>query len=281
MRTIDDFTDYPGASSSNIIRWEPYLEKSIEGYLESNSILRQFCYIYRLNGTYTANLPRSHATGMAVEIVEGGEIPAARQVITTVDVKVTANGTAIELTDESKMVDWYGDLAAREVEEAAKRMLRKENNDIITTLNGAAVTTVETINSGYLDFEDILDSKTALRKTFYNPDTLLVAPDEYIDIVKDDRFLDFSQSNSLAPLREGTIGGRVAGINVVEVPEITAGTAYMVDFSASPLWLVVLQDMQVESFRIPDRRMDKVQMYCYEKPAVLKPEAIRKITLKA
>lgn len=277
MNGIEEFAE--GGTSSGKIRWEPYLEKAIDQYVESNSVLRQFCFLYRLNGTYTANLPKNASTGYAVEIVEGTEIPAVRQVITTVDVKVSANGTAIEMTDEAKKLDWYGNLAAREVEEAAKRMLRKENNDIINVLMSAAATETDSLNSGYLDVNDIVDAKTYLRKQFMNPDTVLVNPDQYGDLVKSGKLQEVYKSGSTTPLREGTLGGRIAGLNVVEVPEVTSGTVLVVDFSANPIWLVVLQDLEVESFRIPDRRMEKVQMTCYQKPATLKPEAIRQINI--
>lgn len=281
MKNIEEFAGAPGGASSANERWEPYLEKAIEDYLESESVLRQFCTLYRLNGTYVANLPKSHSTGTAVEIVEATEIPAVRQVISTVDVKVSANGTAIEMTDEAKKMDWYGDLAAREVEEALKRMLRKENNDIIDTLVAGATSATDGLGDNVLTFEDLVDAKTYLEVNFYNPNIALVNPNQYADLVKDDMFRDFAQSGSTAPLREGTIGGNIAGLNIVVVPEVPDKTVLVMDTSVAPLWLVILQELEVESFRIPDRRMEKVQMTNYEKPAVLKPEAIRKINIVA
>ena len=74
MKTLEEFAQ--GTSSSGNVRWEPYLSKEIVQYVESKSILRQFCTIYRLNGTYTANIPKNYSTGIAVEITEGAEIPA-------------------------------------------------------------------------------------------------------------------------------------------------------------------------------------------------------------
>jgi len=277
MFSIEDFANDGGTSSSQI-RWEPYLEKVIEGYLESNSILRMFCEIYPLVGTYTANLPRSYSTGMAVEVVEGTEIPSVRQVLSTVDVKVTENGTAVEMTDESKMVDWYGNLAAREIDEAARRMLRKENDDIITVLLAGCAKSQAAATSGKLDFNDLVDARTYLKKIFRAADTALVNPDQYADQVKDVRFQDFSKSNTTLPLREGLIGGRIAGLNILEVPEVPSGSCIVGDFASRPLWLVLLQDLKSEAFRIPEERKDKVQMTAYEKPAVLRADALYKIT---
>ena len=66
----------------------------------------------------------------------------------------------------------------------------------------------------------------------------------------------------------------------MEIPELTAGTVLVADMSVRPLWLVVLQELKAEAFRINDERTDKVQMWTYEKPAILKPQAIRKINMK-
>lgn len=279
MEPIGNFAEETGGSSSGNIRWEPQLEKNIIQYLELNSKMRQFCQMYRLNGTLTANLPKNSPTGMAVEIVEGTEIPAVRTVISTVDVKVSGNGTAVEWTDESKMLDWYGDLAGRELEEAAKRMLRKENTDILNTFVAGAGYSMNTENDDYIAFEDIMDAKTYLKKALQVPDTVFVGPDQYAELVKSDDFRQYYQSASTAPLREGTVGGTVAGLNVVEMMEMPDNTALVADMSKKPVWLVVFQDMQVEQFRINDERTDKVQMWLYEKPAVLKPEAYVKITV--
>jgi HK97 family phage major capsid protein len=278
MQNINNFAG--GGTTSGIVRWEPILYKVIEGYLESNSVLRSLCYIHRISNTLTANIPRSESSGTAVEIVEGMEIPSARQVIGTVDIKVSANGTAIQMSDEAKMLDWYGDLAERELTEAAKRMLRKENTDIMNTLVAGASTSVESADVGVLGIDDLLDCKTYMRKAFLNPDVVYVNPDEYAGFVKLEEFRDFSQSGTTLPLREGVIGGRIVGLNILEIPEIPSGTAIMEDTSKNSLWLVLLQDLQSEAFRIPDERTDKVQMWTYEKPAVLRPEALRKMTVK-
>lgn len=280
MKTLEEFA--AGGSSSGNIRWEPYLSKEIVQYVESKSILRQFCSIYRLNGTYTANIPKNYSTGLAVEITEGAEIPAVRQILGTVDVKVKAMGTAIQMSDESKVLDWFGNLVARELEEAAKRMLRKENQDILDVLLAGAGDGTDGQGDDVLIFEDILDAAVTMKNANYSyPDIAIMNPVQAADLVKDERFLVYSGSNSTLPYKEGTIGGRIAGVNVVELPEVPAKTVIMMDTSTQPLWLVVLQDLKFEQFRIPDIRSDKIQLTAYQAPAVLRPESIYTITVKA
>jgi len=40
MKTLEEFAS--GHDSTGVIRWEPYLEKQIVEYVESNSVLRDF-----------------------------------------------------------------------------------------------------------------------------------------------------------------------------------------------------------------------------------------------
>ncbi len=274
MQSIEEFS---GITSSKI-RWEPYLEKMILEEIEALSNLRDICFPYRISGTFTANIPKSQSTGKAVEAVEATEIPAVRQVISTVDVKVVANATAIEFSDEAEMVDFYGGLMERELKEAVKRMVRKENEDIINTLIAGAGSQTNGLYT-QITYEDITYAKAYLRKQGINPDTVLVGPDEYAQLLNDVRVLTLSDTNEQA-YNEGRLNARIAGMRLVEVPEMPPKTVIVMDTSVNPLWLVLLDDMKVEAFRDYDRRTKKVQMIAYEKPAVLRPEAIRKIILQ-
>ncbi|HOP32980.1 MAG TPA: P22 phage major capsid protein family protein [Candidatus Hydrothermia bacterium] len=274
MQSIEEFS---GITSSKI-RWEPYLEKMILEEIEALSNLRDICFPYRISGTFTANIPKSQSTGKAVEAVEATEIPAVRQVISTADVKVVANATAIEFSDEAEIVDLYGDLMERELKEAAKRMVRKENEDIINTLIAGAGSQTNGLYT-QITYEDITYAKAYLRKQGINPDTVLVGPDEYAQLLNDVRVLTLSDTNEQA-YNEGRLNARIAGMRLVEVPEMPPKTVIVMDTSVNPLWLVLLDDMKVEAFRDYDRRTKKVQMIAYEKPAVLRPEAIRKIILQ-
>lgn len=280
MKTLEEFA--AGGSSTGVVRWEPILEKQIVQYVESNSVLRDLCRIYPLTGSFVASIPKNYSTGSAVEVVEGAEIPSVRQVLGTVNVTVSENGTAFQFTDESKLLDWYGDLIQRELVEAAKRMLRKENTDIMDTFVAGAATSTNGQGDNVAVYEDAMDAKTYLESTYFlNADTLFVNPVEYGDLVKDSRFILYSGSNSTAPYRDGTLGGDVAGLNVVKLPEVPAKTLIVAAMSEQPLWLVVFQEIQIETFRIPDRRSTKVQLTAYVKPAVLKPEAIRLVNIVA
>ena len=282
MKTLREFTGEPGSGTTGNIRWEPQLEKKIVKYVESNSVLRDLCRIYPLTGSFVASIPKSFSTGRAVEVVEGTEIPSVRQVLGTVTVTVSENGTAFQFTDETKLLDWFGDYVERELEESAKRMLRKENFDILVTLEAGAKGTATGVGNNVATYEDLIDASTYMEQNYFIvPDTVFVNPKEYSDLVKDSRFVLYSGSNSTAPYRDGTLGGTVAGLNVVKLPEVSSKTMIVAAMKESPLWLVVFQEIIIEPFRIPDIRSTKVQLTAYVKPAVLNLEAIRKISITA
>ena len=60
-------------------RFDPELSEDIIQYIETESDFRQFVKVISTD-TYVINLPRKWAAGIAVEIVEGSEIPKARDV---------------------------------------------------------------------------------------------------------------------------------------------------------------------------------------------------------
>jgi N4-gp56 family major capsid protein len=276
MEKIEAFAD--GGVTSGDIRWEPYLERRIMEYIESNSVLREFCFVYPMPiNTFTVRIPRNYATGLAVEVAEGSEIPVVRQVTDSFDLTVTKYGTGGEMTDEAKETDWLGILGQAQIDEAAKRMLRKENADIMTVLLAGIGSSQSATTAGTLKVEDIVLCKTELIKRFYNPDILIVNPDQYADLQVDERFIDASRSGSTQTLREGVVG-RVSGLDLVILPEMPSGTAVMMDSSVNPLWLVERQGARSAQYRNERRQVSGFVTYRWAKPAMVRGEATRKIT---
>lgn len=277
MEPITNFAADGGYTSSDI-RWEKYLEKKIMTYIESSSVLRNHVFVYPLPiNTFSIRIPRNYTTGSAVEVAEGSEIPVVRQVTDSFDLSVSKYGTGAEMTDEAKEVDWLGILGQAQVEEASKRMLRKENSDIMTVLLAGVTQSGGAGTGGTLKIEDIVAAKTYLIKKFYNPDVLFVNPDQYADLQIDDRFINYSRSGTTQTLREGVVG-RIEGIDLIVLPEMTSGTAIMMDRSVRPLWLVERQGIKAEKYRDSKRQLDGFTLSRWEKPAMVKGEACYKIT---
>lgn len=276
MEQIEVFAE--GGVTSGQIRTEPYLERKIMKYIESKSVLRNICFVYPMPlNTFSVRIPRDYATGLATEVAEGTEIPVVRQVTDSFDLSVIKYGTGAEMTDEAKETDWLGILGQAQVEESAKRMLRKENADIMTVLEAGFPNSGAAGTSGTLKLEDVVAAKVYLQKKFYNPDVLLVNPDQYADLQVDERFIDASRSGTTQTLREGVVG-RVSGIDLIVIPELTAGTAIMMDTSVNPLWLVERQGVRIGRYRNERRQVDGFVMTRWAKPAMVRNQAGYKIT---
>lgn len=279
METMETFAD--GGFTTANTRWEIYLEKSIMEYIESNTVMRNFCYIYPVPlTTFTARIPTDQATGLAVELAEGAEVPVVRQETSSFDVKVIKYGTGAFMTDEDKEVDWLGILGQRQVTEAGKRMLRKENADILAVLLAGAGDSSPASTTGTLKYEDLVLARAdMINNTYanYKPDLVLVNADQEADLQVDERFTDASKSGTTQTLREGVVG-RIAGMDVVSLPEMPTGTAILMDTAEDPLWLAVRQSIRTEQERLPRRQADAFYVTTWEKPVVTKPDAIYKIT---
>lgn len=276
MDDLRTFAD--GGFTTADIRWEIYLERTIQRYVESKTVMRNFCFLYPLQpNTFVARIPRNYATGLAVELAEGVEVPVVRQVTDSFDITVIKYGTGAEMTDEAKETDWLGILGQEQIVEAAKRMLRKENADILAVLLAGAGDSGSSGTSGVLKYEDLVLAQTAMINNLQDPDVVIVNADQYADLRIDERFTDVSKSGTDQTLRRGVIG-RVADMDIVILHEMPSGTAIMMDTDEKPLWFVQRQGMKIGRYRNERRQLDGFVVTAWAKPAVVKPDAIYKIT---
>lgn len=275
MQDINYFAE--GSTSTGDIRWEPYLEKKIMEYIEQESILRNYVFDYPLpQNTFVVKIPRNYPTGAAVEVSEGSEIPRVRMPTDTFELSVVKYGTGGEMTDEAKETDWLGILGREQIDEAARRLLRKENNDIVNVMMTAPQTILPT--TGTLGYENIVDLKTKMIKLQTNPDVLFVAPDNYAQLEKDQQFLAASHFGDGVLFKEGVVG-RVSGLDVVMVPEIPKDVVLMMDTSLKPVWLVRRQGVRIGRMRDEERQVDSFFLTMWEKPAAVRPQALGMITI--
>lgn len=278
MKNVTEFAE--GGFYTGDIAWQPFLEQTVMQYIENMSVLRDYCKIYPLpSNTWTVKIPRNYPTGMAVEVNEGSEIPRVRQITDNFELSVVKYGTGGEMSDESKETDWLGILGQTQIEEAAKRMLRKQNHDISSVLLGGYGTIMSSTNVDKVAYEDFVLLRTRMLKKQVTPDVVLCNPDEYADLQVDERFIDASRSGSTLTLREGSVG-RVSGMDLVPLIEIPSGTCIMMDTSQNPLWLVERQAVRIARDRDEERQIDSFFMTAYAKPAVVKPDAIGMLTVR-
>ena len=84
-------------------RWDPELSKDIIEYIETHSDFRKFVRTVPTQ-SYVINLPRKWHAGIAVEVVEGSEIPKARDVYDAISINLRQNGTGINATGDNNKI---------------------------------------------------------------------------------------------------------------------------------------------------------------------------------
>lgn len=270
-----------GGAVAHDNRMDPELYTDIVQYIEVNSQFRDFCRVITVDG-YVTIVPRKWHAGIAVEVVEGSEIPKARDVYDTLSLNLRQNGTGIKMTDEEQRLHGFdSNYFATEAKRATERLLKKENDDIATVmLAGAGYNVVASTNST-LKFDDILTAKTEMLENPYGvePDLILMSHRSYSDLVRDPEFKQYSLSGKANVVNTGDIGMEVDGMRIKIVKEV-GDNVYLMDTSLQPIVLAVMDGVHVESYRLPETREDVLDLTLYEKPAVIRPDAITKITIQ-
>ena len=268
-----------GAVASNDNAWDPELSTDIIQYIETESDFRQFVKVVNTD-SFAIVLPRRWSAGIAVEVVEGSEIPKAHDVYDNITLNLRQNGTGIRMTDEAKiMMKFDQNYWDNEARRATERMMKKENVDISNVLLAGAGLEVQSANAT-LTFDDIVDTKTQLEENPYgvNPNVILMSARSYADLIKDPNFKVYANSGIPGVVNTGDVGMSVDGMAIMKIPEV-GDNVYLIDTTQDPLWLVQMGTMNTERYRVPETREDVLDLTLYEKPAVLRPDAIAKIAI--
>lgn len=262
-------------------RFDPELSDDVIEYIETHSDFRQFVRPVQTQ-SYVINLPRKWHAGIAVEVVEGSEIPKARDVYDAISINLRQNGTGIRMTDEEQdMMGFDDNYFQTEATRASERLLKKENDDIATVLLAGASYNLIASSNNTLKFDDILTAKTEMIESPYgvDPDLVLMSHRSYADLVRDPEFKTYSQSGISGVVQSGDVGMMIDGMRIMIIPEV-GDNVYLIDTSKDPIVLVQKDGVKVESYRLNETREDVLDLTIYEKPAVLRPDAITKITIQ-
>ena len=262
-------------------RYDAELKDDIIQYIEEHSIFRNLPFLKVVPvSTYVVNLPRKWAAGIAVEITEGSEIPKMRDVYDQLTINLRQIGTGIKMTDEEQeMMAFEDNYFQKEAARATERLLDKENNDIREVMLSGAGYNIMTANA--ISFDDIVDAKTFMAESPYKttPDMIMMSERVYADLLKDPDFKTYSSSGIAGVIQDGQFGEYVAGLRIVHINELE-DEVYIVDSSLEPLVLVTMgSGIKTEKYRLPETREDVLDLTYWEKPAVVRPDAICKIVI--
>lgn len=269
-----------GGAVSHDNRMDPILYEDMIQYIEINSPFRDMCRVVTTD-QFVMIIPRKWHAGIAVEIVEGSEIPKARDVYDTLSLNLRQNGTGIKMTDEEqKLMGFDSNYFATEAQRATDRLLKKENDDIATVLLAGAGYNVIASSNNTLKFDDVLTAKTEMLENPYGvePNVILMSHRSYADLVRDPEFKEYDKSGKTDVVNTGDIGKEIDGLSIRIIPEV-GDNVYLIDTSLQPLILVQMDGVHVESYRLHETREDVLDLTLYEKPAIVRPDAITKITI--
>ena len=260
-------------------RFDPELSEEITQYIEKESDFRQFIRVVKVN-TYFVTLPRKWAAGIAVEITEGAEIPKARDVYDQLSFNLRQIGTGIKMTDEEQqMMGFDPNYFQTEARRANERLLKKENNDIREVMLSGAGYNIMTPGTT-LKFDDIVDAKTLMAENPYGmtPDMIIMSERTYADLLKDPDFKTYSSSGIAGVVQDGQFGQKVAGLTIKIIPEFE-DVVFIIDSTKQPIILVTMNGVHTEKYRLNETREDVLDLTYWEKPAVVRPDAITKIMI--
>jgi len=269
-----------GGVTTSDDRWDPQLATTLIQYLERESDFRKFAKTVTIQNTFSYTIPVKYEAGIAVEVVEGAEIPKFRDVYDKITVNVIQNGTGIRMTEEEQLLmAWEPDYFQKEATAAMRRILKKENKDIAEVLMaGAGIE--KNISGGLLLWEDIVDFKAEMEDQEYmvEPGIILMSPFRYNDLVKDPMFRDYSQSGIGGVLESGQVGRKVADMTIYIIPEV-GDSVYLIDQTLEPLWLVQMGQANVYKYFLDETREDVLDITIYEKPVVVRIDAIGRLVI--
>ena len=217
------------------------------------------------------------------EIVgEGEEAPRHQSTVDERTIGFDKFMGEVTITMEA-MEDGLIEMKAREVEDVARAMAERLNEEAHAVLDANAQTQDNDSNSigdqnGTLSFSDIVAGMKALREDSYQPDLLIVDVDGYADLLTDANFNRATESGDEV-VRTGEVG-RVAGMPVFIDTTQDIGSqghgAFAVDSSRYGYELT-RTPMSSREYEEPERQADVIQAFTRKAWTSIFPEAAAKI----
>lgn len=215
---------------SNISAWDPQVfADMVDTAVKSNAIMRQLAM--RVDRTLVGS------PGSSLDVRERGELSAASQSensqIGTEDlshsktnVSVSKVGKRTVLTREAEE-DALDSQEAGIAEELGRALADKNDADAYSTVNDDTLSNVnqQTLNSaGTLAYTDIRQGRALVKADNYDPDALVIHPDQEADLLSESKFIDASEYADDEPIKEGEIG-RILGLSVFVTTQAKASSS--------------------------------------------------------
>jgi hypothetical protein len=259
------------------------VRETVEEVVESNLVYRRaFREIDASNiesNSYTFYIDQDDM-GRPQIVGEGEEAPRHQSTVGETTVQFDKFMGEVTLTMEA-MEDGLIEMKAREVEDVARAMAERLNEEAYNVLSGSVQTNLGENQSGdligdangTLSFSDIVEGMKALREDDYTPDLLIVDIDGYTDLLTDSNFNRATESGDEVA-RSGEVG-RVAGMPVVidNTQAISGGHgAFAIDTTRFGYELT-RTPMSTREYEEPERQADVIQAFTRKAWTVIFGEA--------
>jgi len=259
MRTLQELA---GTITTSVASLEPteIISRQIEEAARANLVAMNLVRVNRdLIGSPARSLiVGSRGTITAGAVTEGSSIPKVNPTYTPYTITPSKIGVGVEITYEA-IQSFHFDLINDWLAEAGYAMAKKLDSDIIAEIMkpAAGKGTVTATTSGVLAYDDVVAAVTKVRGNNFNPDTLLIHPDQANDLLKDTKFINASAYGGREPLLNGEIG-QFAGVKVFVTTQQTAGSAVVFDSKRACI-VAIKRDLTVRRREEPET--DSITLY--------------------
>jgi len=247
---------------------QDFVRETVEEIVEENLVWRR---VFREIGaenidsnSYTFYIENDNM-GRPQIVGEGEEPPRHQSDVTEKTVQFDKYMGEVSITMEA-MEDGLIEMKAREVEDLARAMAERLNEEAYNQLQGNWQTTDNDSNTigdgnGTLSFSDIVEGMKALREDDYTPDLLIVDVDGYTDLLTDSNFNRATDSGDEV-VRSGEVG-RVAGMPVVidNTQDISGGHGAVAVDSTRYGYELTRTSMSTMEYEEPSRQTDVIQAF--------------------
>jgi len=195
----------------------------------------------------------------AYSLSEGEDLSSYSTKATYSTVQITPSKIGLQVKITQEAIDGCEfDLIKDHILEAGEAIADKEDKDIITELLTAS-TSIDAATTGTLAFGDIVKARNKVLTAKYNPNALVIHPDQEADLLQDDRFIDASAYGAREPILNGEIG-KIAGLKVFVTQNMTSGKAIVLDTTRAAV-LAIKRELTLKRWDNPST--DSVELNFY------------------
>ncbi len=192
--------------------------------------------------------------------IGSGPTTDAFEAYSTTNIEVQKSGVLVRIAQE-EIDGTQFDIINDHINEGGEALAQAQDAYVENkfTEDGAAGTTIA--ESSYDDlYGAVVAARTAVITDHFNPNVLVIHPDQEGTLLKDNRFIDASRYGDRDPILNGEIG-RLAGLNVLVTAELDSGEALVVDTERAG-YLPLKRPVELKREEAPD--VDSVNLWFYE-----------------